>query len=129
MHERWRQRFFYVYCTHLVLFAELAGLGIYDLHVESRQGLAGRPRLLGERGESQEVGEDRATGFSLPVAIIDKFVLEVFLDPLESRHITSLAHKSNTLEMFQIVLIDILSLRVFLSDGSNGCRTGIQMID
>lgn len=50
-------------------------------------------------------------------------------DPLESRDIASLSDQSDALEMSEIVLVDIFAFGIFLTDGPDGCRRGIEVLD
>lgn len=53
----------------------------------------------------------------------------MILNPLESGHITALTYQTYALQMPQIVLVDILSLGVLLSDRPYSRWTCIEMID
>ena len=53
----------------------------------------------------------------------------MILDPLESRDITSLTDEGDTLEVGEVVFVDVFAFRIVFADGSDGSWTGIQVID
>lgn len=96
MHEGRRKGLFDIDRSYFVLFALLTCFGVDDFDVEARHGFAGRSWFLKKSFfESEVVGENRSSSLSLPVAVVNKLAFEMVLDPLESRHVASLANKGN----------------------------------
>ena len=128
-HKRRGKRLFDVDCANFVCLAFNASCSVYYLHVVARQRFAGRARFFRKSLETQIVRENGSSSLSLPVAIIDQFSLEVFLDPLEGWNITTLAHQSHALQAFNVMLADQFSIRVLFPDCSDRSWRGIKMLD
>jgi hypothetical protein len=128
-HERWRQRLLHIDGTHLCWPAFLTSSRVDDFDVETGKGLASRSWFLREGVETQIVREDRPSGLSLPVVVVDQFAFEVVLNPLESRDVATLAHQRHIFEMRDVVLLDVISLGILLADGADSSWRCIEMVD
>jgi hypothetical protein len=110
VHEGGGQGLFDVDGTDLVGLAGCAGGGVDDLDVVAGEGFAGGSWFLREGFEAEVVGEDGSACFGLPVAVVDQFVFEVLLHPLEGRYVTALSDQGHASQSVEVVLADVLAL-------------------